>query len=467
MYLVCMSLKKLKAVNNRLFKIVLATLIVFPGFCIIEAEAQQDELKVISGESSNTRWLHYSDASNSLYNHLSNQAYDLLHQRSVEVSSLETRSDWEGRQSEIRETLQGIIGPFPDKTTSNVRVIRKINKDYFKVALIIYESQPGFHVTASLFIPNTVNNAPTILYMSGHSLEGYRTSTYQHVILNLVKKGFIVFAVDPVGQGERLEYLDPQTGTPMISSTREHSYTGVQTFIAGSSQAKYMIWDGIRAVDYLLTRSEVDPERIGITGRSGGGTQTAYIAALDERIHAAAPEAFITNYSRLLQSIGPQDAEQNLFHGINKKIDHPDYLAVRAPKPTLLIATTEDFFSIQGARESASEVAAMYDAYDERDHFQMVEDSGGHQSTKNNREAMYAFFQEYLDNPGNSNDEEVTMLNEDEIRVTPTGQLSTSLTGATVFSLNRKEAEERIFDLQQSRENLERHLPDALEAARE
>ena len=432
-----------------------------------DAAWAQDELKVISGESSNTRWLHYSDASNSLYNYLSNQAYDLLRQRSTEVFNLQTRSDWERRQSEIRETLQEIVGPFPEKTSLNAQVIRRIKKEDFKVEHIIYESQPGFHVTASLFIPDMVNNAPAILYMSGHSLEGYRTSTYQHVILNLVKKGFIVFAIDPVGQGERLEYLDTQTGTPMISSTREHSYTGVQTLITGSSQAKYMIWDGIRAVDYLLTRPEVDPERIGITGRSGGGTQTAFIAALDERIHAAAPEAFITNYSRLLQSIGPQDAEQNLFHGISKRLDHPDYLVVRAPKPTLLIATTEDFFSIQGARESASEVTAIFDAYEESDHFQMAEDSGGHQSTRKNRETMYAFFQKHLDNPGNSNDEEVIILNEDEIRVTPTGQLSTSLAGETVFSLNRKEVEERVFDLQRSRENLDRHLPYVLEAARD
>ena len=111
------------------------------------------------------------------------------------------------------------------------------------------------------------------------------------MILNLVKKGFAVFAFDPYGQGERLQYFDEKEGKSRFSPTREHSYPGAQLFINGASTAKYMIWDGIRAVDYLLTRKEVDPERIGITGRSGGGTQSSHIAAFDDRIKAAAPNA--------------------------------------------------------------------------------------------------------------------------------------------------------------------------------
>ena len=122
--------------------------------------------------------------------------------------------------------------------------------------------------------------------------------------MNLVRKNFLVFAFDPVGQGERLEYYNPETKKSIVGGpTTEHSYPGTQAFITGSSQARYMIWDGIRAVDYLLSRKEVDPERIGITGRSGGGTQSAYIAAMDERIYAAAPECYITNFTRLFQTI--------------------------------------------------------------------------------------------------------------------------------------------------------------------
>lgn len=203
--------------------------------------------------------------------------------------------------------------------------------------------------------------APVVIYCSGHSEEGYRNAIYMHIIVNLVKKGFIVFAFDPVGQWERLEYFDPKTGKSIVGGpTTEHSYPGAQAFITGSSQARYMIWNGIRAVDYLLTRKEVDPARIGITGRSGGGTQSAYIAAMDDRIYAAAPENYLTNFTRLLQTIGPQDAEQNMFNAIIRGIDHGDFLLVRAPKPALMITTTRDMFSIQGVLETEKEVAAIY-----------------------------------------------------------------------------------------------------------
>ncbi|MBK7713650.1 MAG: acetylxylan esterase [Bacteroidales bacterium] len=343
-------------------------------------------------------------------------------------------------------------------------------RETFRIEHIVFESQPGFTVTSSLFIPRGVKKNkkfPVIIYCSGHAADGYRGEVYQHVILNLVRKGFIVFAFDPVGQGERLEYYDPKSGKSIVGGpTTEHSYPGTQAFITGSSEARYMIWDGIRAVDYLLTRKEVDPERIGITGRSGGGTQSAYIAAMDQRIYAAAPECYITNFTRLLQTIGNQDAEQNLFNEISRGIDHGDLLAVRAPKPALMITTTRDMFSIQGAMETEKEVSLIYKSYGMERNFGRVEDDYPHASTKKNREAMYSFFQEHLKNPGNSQDESVKILTTDEMRVTPTGQVSTSLGGETVYSLNRKEAEKLELNLKAARSASERQDQDILTAAK-
>jgi dienelactone hydrolase len=285
-------------------------------------------------------------------------------------------------------------------------------------------------------------------------------------MLNLVKKGFVVFAFDPVGQGERLEYLDPKTGKSAVGGpTREHSYPGAQAFITGSSQARYMIWDGIRAVDYLITRKEVDPSRIGITGRSGGGTQSSYIAAMDERINAAAPENYLTNFTRLLQSIGPQDAEQNFFNGIIRGFDHGDLLIVRAPKPALMITTSRDMFNIQGVLETEAEVARVYKAYGRQENFSRTEDDAPHASTRKNREAMYAFFQKHLNNPGSSLDEEIPVLTKDEIMVTSTGQVSTALGGETVFSLNRKDALKLVAAIQSSRNDPARHIADVVSSA--
>jgi hypothetical protein len=430
-----------------------------------ERISAQNELDVIKN-----KWLQYTNAPNSLYDHITGQAYVLLANRAEEIKNLNSLSDWQQRQKYIQETLLEIVGPFPEKTPLNAKVTRVIDRDSFRVEHIVFESQPGFFVTSSLFIPDGLkknSKNPVIIYCSGHSNNGYRYPSYQHAILNLVDKGFIVFAFDPVGQGERLEYYDPITKKSIIGDPDiEHSYAGTQAFIAGSSLARYMIWDGIRAVDYLLTRKEVDPARIGITGRSGGGTQSSYIAAMDERIKAAAPECFITNFTRLLQSFGNQDAEQNFFNGIVRGVDNADLLIVRAPKPALLITTTRDNFSIQGAEETEKEVSRVYQAYNREDDFRRVEDDAAHESTKKNRESLYAFFQKHLNNSGNSNDETVKTLTPEEMQVTTTGQVSTSLGSETVFSLNCRETEKLVDKLVASRKNLATHLPEVLISAK-
>jgi dienelactone hydrolase len=428
--------------------------------------AAQHKLDVISG------WIHFSDASNSLYHDLADKAYRALDRRDSVVAALNTLSDWRRRQKTVRQTLANIVGPLPEKTPLNARITKTINKDDYSIEDIIYESQPGLYVTSSLFIPAGLKNrAPAIIYCSGHSDEGYRYPVYQHTILNLVKKGFIVFAFDPVDQGERGEYYDTITGASEIgyrdpatgkyitgAPDTDHSYSGAQAFIIGGSQARFMIWDGIRAVDYLLTRKEVDPARIGITGRSGGGTQSAYIAAFDNRIYAAAPECYITNFTRLIQSIGPQDAEQDLYHGIANGIDHADFLAVRAPKPALMITTTRDMFSIQGARETAAEVSRIYSAYGKKDNFRMVADDAPHASTRKNRESMYAFFQKYLNNPGDSDDRKVKLLSNKELLVSSTGRASGSPGAKTFFDLDSAEAKKLIHQITISRKDIPRHL---------
>lgn len=416
-----------------------------------------------------SNWRQFSDASNSLYHYLANQAYVQLAKRDSVISHLRTLSDWKQRQQWVKKTLMEIVGPFPARTPLHARITNTIKKNDYTIENILFESQPGLYVTSSLFIPDGLKKkAPAIIYCSGHVNGAYRSSIYQHGILNLVKKGFIVFAFDPVGEGERIQYYDPKTGKSTVGGmTQEHSYAGAQAFITGSSQARYEIWDGIRAVDYLLTRKEVDPSRIGITGGSGGGTQSAYIAAFDDRIYAAAPERFITNFTRLIQAVGPQDAEQNLYHEIARGIDHPDLLEVRAPKPTLMITATRDFFPIQGSIETAKEVSRIFKAYHKSMNFYRVEADTTHAFSKKNREAMYAFFQKYLDNPGDSEDLNVAPLPEDELKVVSTGQVATSIKEAeTVFSLNRKDAEHCMMRLKSLRKKYPDYLANVLKAAK-
>lgn len=406
-------------------------------------------------------WIQFSDAPNALYKHFAGQAYAFLQEREAAIEKITTLEEWQDRQKLIKKTLSDVVGAFPERTPLNARVMRTVTKSDYKIEHIVYESVPGFLVTSSLFIPRqkTKKKLPAVIFCSGHAGIGYRTAGYQHPVLSLVKKGFIVLAFDPVGQGERLQYQDTVAGKPVIKGpVPEHSYPGAQALISGDSQARYMIWDGIRAVDYLLTRKEVDPDNIGITGRSGGGTQTAYIAAFDERIKAAAPECYLTNFTRLIQNIGPQDAEQNFTAGIFHGLDEADLLLVRAPKPALMITTSRDIFNIEGAKETEREVARIYQAYGKSDSFGRAEDDTAHASTKKNREAMYAFFQKHLNNPGSSEDEVTDTLSQQDLQVTPTGQLATSLKTETIFSLNKTHTEQLLSKLQNARQDLNSHL---------
>ncbi len=412
------------------------------------------------------RWMQHTDARNSLYRHVLHLAEQQLDQREEEVRRLATGDQWSGRRAFVRRTLREIAGRFPERTPLNARVTGTIRGDGFTVEKLIFESMPGYHVTAAVFVPEgPVEPHPAIVYASGHAAEGFRSATYQTAIMNLAKKGFVVLAFDPIGQGERRQYDDPETGETRVGGpTREHSYAGAQIFATGDSPALYFIWDGIRAIDYLTTRPDVDGARIGVTGRSGGGTQSSYIAAFDERVLAAAPENYLTSFRRLLQTRGPQDAEQNFFNGIERGVDHGDLVLAHAPKPYLLIATTRDMFSIQGVRETAHEVERGYHALGAPGAFRVVEDDAEHASTLANREAMYAFFQEALDLPGDPTEVEVVPFPPSELFATESGQVARSVGGQDLFTLNRERAVLLVEALEDARADAD-HLSTVRRAA--
>jgi cephalosporin-C deacetylase-like acetyl esterase len=418
------------------------------------AFSQQEDFQILN------KWIRWSDSGSLLINHLNKQAGDYCDLRNREIAQLRTASDWTKRQGKVRDILAKLCGPFPEKTPLNPRITGTLQKDGYRVEKVIYESMPQFYVTACLFIPDGIKGKrPVVIHVSGHTVTGFREPSYQIFFLNLVKKGFIVFAIDPISQGERLQTYDEQKKTSIIGAgVDEHSYIGNQCFISGSSLAKYFIWDIVRGVDYLVTRKEVDTANIGIAGRSGGGTQSAYAAAFDQRIKASAPEAFITSQRRLLESVGAQDAESNIYHSIANGIDHADLIEVRAPRPMMIVTTTRDYFSIQGARETHKEALGAYKAFGKPENLLMAEDDAIHSSTRNNRESVYRFFQNFLNLPGNPTEENVEVLKPEELTVASAGQVSSSFGGESVFSLNKKETANLFDKLESSRINIEDHL---------
>ncbi|MBN2013318.1 acetylxylan esterase [candidate division KSB1 bacterium] len=433
---------------------IICLLIIF-STCVL-AQDEPENLNVLD------RWLVWSNSHNLLELELYKQACVYLDQREVDIAKLETQADWQQRQQKVKDTLMEIVGPFPEKTPLNPQITEIAQRDGYRIEKVIFESMPGYYVSSCLFVPNGITEkTPAILKVSGHSILSFRREAYQQVILNLVKKGFIVFAIDPMGQGERIQYTDEEkttVGIPIDKPTHEHSFANNQCLLSGSCAARYWIWDGMRAIDYLMTRDEVDTSRIGVTGLSGGGTQTAYIAAFDERVKAAAPAGYICGYRKLLGMIGPQDGEQIFIDGEARGLDHADLIEVFAPKPYLIVATTRDYFNIDGARATFREAGRAYQALGNAENLQITVDDFKHGYTKKNREAVYAFFMKAFQVPGNASEEDVEYLTVEELNVTPTGQIASYLDAETISSVNKSETELLVQNLEENRKQMESHL---------
>src|SRR6266540_1555405 len=406
-------------------------------------------------------WIKWNNPVSLVLNHLTKQAEYYYKIRDNEIAGLKTKNDWIKRKQIVKNKLKKLIGTFPRKEALNPEITGITQKEGYRIEKIIYEPVPGFYEIGCLYIPDKINGkAPAILNVFGHDQASFREEYYQVIITNLVKKGMIVFAIDPLGQGEHVQYYDTSIKFSAIGySVIEHSYMGNVCFISGISSAKYFIWDGIRAIDYLLTRKEVDPENIGVTGFSGGGTVSAYLGAYDDRVKVAVPCSWPLTYRTQLETKGIQDAENTLIRGLAKGITFEDLIEVRSPKPTLMAFTTRDEnMAFQGARDALREAKKTYAAFGKENNLQLVEDDAKHSMTPKIRLAMYAFFQKHFNMPGNPAEEKTDLPTVKELTVTPTGQIATYKGGKMIFDLNKTESEKLINNIEQSRQNIVNHL---------
>lgn len=302
-----------------------------------------------------------------------------------EYERVKTPADIEARQKRQRDYFLSALGPMWDRAPLNAQVTGRGEKEKFRYENILFESVPGFYVTGVLFLPKEERFPgpyPALLVTEGHSVEGKEYERYQGIGILAAVNGIAAFVMDPIDQGERLQYLD-ENGKPVATTVPAHNLVQAGSILVGRNTATFEIWDGMRAIDYLESREDIVNEKIGVCGTSGGGTQSAYLLALDERIAMGAPSCYICGFfGNLTHELGVQDGEQNIWGQVRAGIDHADYLMMRAPTPTLLCTCTKDFFNSDDAWVSYRYALRLYSRLGAQNRLSIVESDSGHAYTE-------------------------------------------------------------------------------------
>ncbi len=357
---------------------------------------------------------------------------------------LDTPEKFKAWQQRLRTQFINALGGFPERTPLNAKSVETIRRDGCRVEKILFESRPMHFVTAALFLPDDKQATPPypgILIPCGHSKNGKAMDVYQRGAVIAARNGMAAFIYDPIDQGERMQVVD-ENGKYKHSNTGGHNITGVSADLLGWNTATFRIWDGMRALDYLASRPEIDPQKIGCMGNSGGGTLTSYLMALDDRIAAAAPSCFISSLPRVCESIGPQDAEQNIFGQMAFGMDHAEFILMRAPIPVRVECAAKDYFPLDGVKEAVARAKSVgarlgFDARIDR-----VESTGPHGWSEPLRTAAVQWMSRWL-----RGKDEISVppiedmgISENDMRVTERGQVMLLPGARSVYDLMRGES---------------------------
>ena len=346
-----------------------------------------------------------------------------LRTRADLIAGIKDTAAAEARKKVVRERILSLIGGLPDyRGPLRPRVTKTTPRDGYVIENVMFDSLPDYEVTANLYRPDRPGRHPAVLMSMGHWDSGKAAG--QLLSSNLARRGFVVLAYDPVGQGERQQAFDARFGRSLIGGpTDQHFSNGAAAILMGQALSRYFIHDGMRAIDYLVSRPEVDPDRIGATGCSGGGTQTTYISALDPRIKATAVACYMNSFQTLFAgSIG--DSEQSVPGFLATGLDQTDYVELFAPKPWLIASTENDFFTPPGARQVFDEAQRWYSLYDAKDRVKWVVGPGGHGTPEVVRKAIYDWMDRWLAQGAAQPVPEVTDLLPDQaLLVTKNGQV--------------------------------------------
>ena len=359
-----------------------------------------------------------------VHDYLIHRLRDMRAKRTEELASLRGRADALAYQAKVRAAVAKAYAPFPERCPLDAVSTGVLECDGFKIEKVRFCSRPGYWVTGNLYIPNGLTApAPASLGVCGHALEGKFSTTYQKFALRLVKNGFVVLMYDPVQQGERNQYIDLDYLGQAAGLCAAHNVMGKQLELLGDSMPTWRVWDGIRALDYLLTCPEVDKSRVGITGNSGGGTLTEWIWANDDRLAFAAPSCHVTSFLTNLENELPTDAEQCPVGVLGAGLEMIDMMICQAPKPAILLGQKYDFFERRGLVEAYRELKHFYSLLDAEENAELYIGPTVHGYSDHNQREMVRFFRKAAGMEGEPFEYDPPTHTPEELRVYEEGEV--------------------------------------------
>ena len=372
-----------------------------------------------------------------LPDYLTAMAEDFYAANKQRRKQITTGDQWLQRAGHLRAYFTDALGGFPARTPLDPVLTGTLDSGPFVIEKLLLRSRPDFLVTANLYIPKNIEgHVPGVLVPCGHSANGKMYSEYQKVGIALALNGMIALVYDPISQGERVQYYDDQTGESRVGNCCiEHSQMHVQCMLINQAIAQYRIYDGMRCLDYLQERPEVDAARLGCTGCSGGGTLTAYLSALDERIKVSVPVCYITSLQARQESDGVADGEQQIFDQLACGMDHHEMTAMVAPRALRIGAAEEDFFPLHGTQEIAEFCRQVYGLLGLDERFDLYVGPGTHGYSEDIREQAVEWFGRWFDVPTQQTPAADYVRPDEDLWCTDTGQVATSTDSRNVHDV--------------------------------
>lgn len=329
---------------------------------------------------------------NAVQNYYIGEVRNIYAERKARLAQIKTKKDALAYVQDVRAKIRKSFDLPTEKCPLDPIVTGEHKLSGMTARNIVYYSRPEYPVTGLLFVPDHAKKAPGVLFLCGHSNIGKSDSVYQKCAINLAKQGFVVLMIDPVNQGERYQFSEALKKKYMLHCCNAHNMQGKQLHLCGEYFGAWRAWDAIRGIDYLLTLPEVDPDRIGITGNSGGGTMTTFVNALEDRLLMAAPSCYITTWQHEVENELPADIEQMPPDMLHYGLDMADFVIASAPRPTLIMGQKNDFFDPRGTLEAYEDAKKIYSLLGAEKNVQVFIGPDGHGYHAANRAQMYQFF---------------------------------------------------------------------------